>query len=79
MRGGSFLPDRDWVAVKALSLSYYIGGTILITFYTHYGNPKPIMVTYFKFLNSNPGDALPSVAEELLGPYPRVSGLGFRI
>ena len=28
----------SWVAVKELNLSYYIGGTILITIYTHYGN-----------------------------------------
>ena len=27
-----------WVAVKELKLSYYIGGTILIAIYTHYGN-----------------------------------------
>ena len=27
-----------WVGVKELNLSYYIGGTILITIYTHYGN-----------------------------------------
>ena len=30
-----------WVAVKELKLSYYIGGTLLCTMYTHYGNPKP--------------------------------------
>ena len=28
----------DWVAVKELNLGYYIGGTILLTIYTHYGN-----------------------------------------
>ena len=28
----------DWVAVKELKLSYYIGGTLLFTIYTHYGN-----------------------------------------
>ena len=27
-----------WVAVKELSLSYYIGETLLFTRYTHYGN-----------------------------------------
>ena len=27
-----------WVAVKELKLSYYIGGTLLFTIYTHYGN-----------------------------------------
>ena len=27
-----------WVAVKEINLSYYVGGTILITIYTHYGN-----------------------------------------
>ena len=29
---------KGWVAVKELNLSYYIGGTILITICTHYGN-----------------------------------------
>ena len=29
---------RDWVAVKELKLSYYIGETLLFTIYTHYGN-----------------------------------------
>ena len=28
----------DWVAVKELNLSYYIGETQLFTIYTHYGN-----------------------------------------
>ena len=28
----------DWVAVKDLILSYYIGETLLFTIYTHYGN-----------------------------------------
>ena len=28
----------DWVAVKELKLSYYIGETLLFTIYTHYGN-----------------------------------------
>ena len=28
----------DWVAVKELKLSYYIGETLLLTIYTHYGN-----------------------------------------
>ena len=32
------IPGFYWVAVKELNLSYYIGGTILITIYTHYGN-----------------------------------------
>ena len=27
-----------WVAVKELKLSYYIGGTLLFSMYTHYGN-----------------------------------------
>ena len=27
-----------WVAVKELKLSYYIGETLLLTIYTHYGN-----------------------------------------
>ena len=33
-------PDLSiiWVAVKELNLSYCIGGTILFTIYTHYGN-----------------------------------------
>ena len=31
----------DWVAVKELKLSYYVGETLLFTIYTHYGNPKP--------------------------------------
>ena len=29
---------NDWVAVKELKLSYYIGETLLFTMYTHYGN-----------------------------------------
>ena len=29
---------QNWVAVKKLNLSYYIGETPLITTYTHYGN-----------------------------------------
>ena len=37
-----------WVAVKELKLSYLIGETLLFTMYI------PIMVTYFKFLKSNP-------------------------
>ena len=32
--GGS----TDWVAVKELKLSYYIGETLLFAIYTHYGN-----------------------------------------
>ena len=28
----------DWVAVTELKLSYYIGGTLSFTIYTHYGN-----------------------------------------
>ena len=28
----------NWVAVKELNLSYYIGGTLLFTIYTHYCN-----------------------------------------
>ena len=28
----------NWVAVKGLKLSYYIGETLLFTIYTHYGN-----------------------------------------
>ena len=28
----------NWVAVKELKLSYYIGETLLFTIYTHYGN-----------------------------------------
>ena len=32
------VPARDWVAVKELKLSYYIGETLLFTIYTHYGN-----------------------------------------
>ena len=27
-----------WVAVKELKLSYYIGETLLLRLYTHYGN-----------------------------------------
>ena len=27
-----------WVAVKELKLSYYIGETLLVTTYSHYGN-----------------------------------------
>ena len=30
--------SRFWVAVKELKLSYYIGETLLLTIYTHYGN-----------------------------------------
>ena len=40
------LSPLNWVAVKELSLSYYIGEAILITIYTHYGK--------LKFPNSNP-------------------------
>ena len=29
--------SNGWVAVKELKLNYYIGETLLITFYTHYG------------------------------------------
>ena len=29
---------NDWVAVKELKLSYYIGETLLFTIYTYYGN-----------------------------------------
>ena len=29
----------NWVAVKELKLSYYIGETLLVTIYTHSGNP----------------------------------------
>ena len=29
---------KDWVAVKELKLSYYIGETLLFTTYTHYGS-----------------------------------------
>ena len=39
---GQLLDDQqtvgDWVAVKELNLSYYIGETLLLTMYTHYGN-----------------------------------------
>ena len=28
----------NWVAVKELRISYYIGETLLFTIYTHYGN-----------------------------------------
>ena len=28
----------SWVAVKELKVKYYIGGTLLFTIYTHYGN-----------------------------------------
>ena len=28
----------NWVVVKELNLSYYIGETLLFTIYTHYGN-----------------------------------------
>ena len=38
-----------WVAVKELILSYYIGGTILITLLY-----IPIVVTLFKFLKRSP-------------------------
>ena len=35
-----FVPEdrKYWVAVKELKLSYYIGETLLLTIYTHYGN-----------------------------------------
>ena len=29
---------KIWVAVKELTLSYYIGETPVFTIYTHYGN-----------------------------------------
>ena len=32
------IPLHNWVAVKELNLSYYIGETLLFTIYTHYGN-----------------------------------------
>ena len=32
------LSSNDWVAVKELNLSCYIGETRLFTIYTHYGN-----------------------------------------
>ena len=39
---GELLDDQqtvgDWVAVKELNASYYIGETLLFTIYTHYGN-----------------------------------------
>ena len=28
----------NWVAVKELKLSYYVGEILLLTIYTHYGN-----------------------------------------
>ena len=31
-------PRIDWVAVKELNSNYYIGETLLLTVYTHYGN-----------------------------------------
>ena len=42
-RGGRKVPRVKgsgfyWVAVKELTLSYYIGETLLLTLYTHYGN-----------------------------------------
>ena len=33
-----FSGSVDWVAIKGLKLSYYIGETLLFTTYTHYGN-----------------------------------------
>ena len=33
-----FLAGNNWIAVKELKLSYYIGVTLLFTTYTHYGN-----------------------------------------
>ena len=35
-----YMALNDWVAVKELELSYYIGETLLFTIYiyTHYGN-----------------------------------------
>ena len=32
------LTGSNWVAVKELELSYYIGETLLFTTYTHYDN-----------------------------------------
>ena len=32
------LTATNWVAVKELNLSYYIGETLLFTICTHYGN-----------------------------------------
>ena len=43
------IDGSTWVAVKELNLSYHIGETFLITMYI------PIMVTYVKLLNNNPG------------------------
>ena len=31
-------PSKNWVAVKELNLSYYVGETLLFTIYTHSGN-----------------------------------------
>ena len=36
--GGADKGTKNWVAVKELNLSYYIGETLLFTIYTHYGN-----------------------------------------
>ena len=50
----SFLKTRnDWVAVKELKLSYYIGEKPYYLLYI------PFMVTLFKFFNSNPDDDPP--------------------
>ena len=32
------LTDQNWVAVKELNISYYVGETILLTIYSPYGN-----------------------------------------
>ena len=37
-RNGRKGTKKDWVAVKELKLSYYIGETLLFTIDTHYGN-----------------------------------------
>ena len=38
LRARSWSLRVNWVAVKELKLSYYIGETLLFTIYTHYGN-----------------------------------------
>ena len=39
-----------WVAVKGLISSYYMGETIRITMYTHYGNLIQVPLTAIQYM-----------------------------
>ena len=54
-------PWLDWVAVKEVKLSYYIGETLVFTICTHYGS-------LIEFLNSNPVEQHPNVLAQVTFP-----------